>query len=103
MDSSSIGWHQGEVLSIISLLISASLGSVFLWSAVFIRWESTSYENNLGMCVRPLSFSVCFRKLGVLVILLFSWCVVTHLPAQQLTLVCTWTSLLRLRGSLWET
>jgi len=24
------------------------------------------------MCVRPLSLSVCFRKLGVLVILLFS-------------------------------
>lgn len=34
--SSHIGWHQGEVLSIINLLVSTSLGSMFLWSAVFI-------------------------------------------------------------------
>jgi len=31
-----IGWHQGEVLSIISPWVSTTLGSVFLWSAVFI-------------------------------------------------------------------
>ena len=36
MDSSWIGLHQGEVLSIINLLVSTCLGSMFLWSAVFI-------------------------------------------------------------------
>ena len=40
MDSSWIGWHQGEVSGIVSLLVSTSLGSMFLWSAVFIwRWR----------------------------------------------------------------
>ena len=29
LDNSQIGWHQGEVLSIINLLVSISLGSVF--------------------------------------------------------------------------
>ena len=41
MDNSRIGWHQGEVASIISFLISASLGSTFLQSAVFI-WRGVS-------------------------------------------------------------
>ena len=36
LDSSGIGWHKGEVTSIINLLVSTSLGSVFLWSTVFI-------------------------------------------------------------------
>jgi len=36
MDISWIGWHQGEVLSMINLLLSTSLGCMFLWSAVFI-------------------------------------------------------------------
>ena len=34
VDSSWIGWHQGEVSGIISLLVSTSLGSMVLWSAV---------------------------------------------------------------------
>ena len=63
LDSSQIGWHQGEVSSIINLLASNSLGSMFLWSAVFIGWRSASRNNSLGMCVRPLSIS--FRELGV--------------------------------------
>ena len=41
MDNTRIGWHQGEVASIISLLVSASLGSTFLQSAVFI-WRGVS-------------------------------------------------------------
>ena len=36
LDKSWIGWCQGGVSSIINLLVSASLGSVSLWSAVFI-------------------------------------------------------------------
>ena len=63
MHDSRIGWHQGEVSSIISLLVSTSLGFVFLQSAVFIWQGSASCKNNLGMCVRPLSVS--FRELGV--------------------------------------
>ena len=61
--NSQIGWHQGEVSSIINPLVSTSLGSTLLWSEVFIWWGSASYKNNLGMCVRPLSVS--FRELGV--------------------------------------
>ena len=38
----------------------SSLGSMFLWSTVFIWWGSASCKNNLGMCVRPLSMS--FRE-----------------------------------------
>ena len=34
--SSWINWHQSEVSSIIYLLVSTSLGSMFLWSAVSI-------------------------------------------------------------------
>ena len=52
-----------EVSSIIILLVSTSLGSLCLWSAVFIWWESASHKNNSGMCVRPLSIS--FRELWV--------------------------------------
>ena len=51
---SQIGWHQGEVSSIINLLVSTNLASMFfLWSAVFMWKESTSCKNNLGMCVGP--------------------------------------------------
>ena len=63
MDSAWIDWHQSEVSSIIYLLVSTSLGSMFLWSAVSIYRGSASYKNNLGMCVRPLFLS--FRELGV--------------------------------------
>ena len=61
--NSRIGCHQGDVSSIINLLVSTSLGSRCLWSAVFIWWEYDSCTNNLGMCVRPLSLS--FRDWGV--------------------------------------
>ena len=60
--NSRIGWNQGEVWSIINLLVSASLGSMFPGSAVFLWWRSASYTDNLGMCVRSLSVS--FRELG---------------------------------------
>ena len=69
LGSSRIGWHQGEV-SNVSFLVLASLGSVFLWSAVYI-WRQGSAsckkkkKKTLGICVRPLSVS--FRELGV-------WC-----------------------------
>ena len=63
MHNSWIGWHQGEVSSIISLLVSTSLGSMFLRSAVSIWRGSASYKNNLGLCFRPVSVS--FRELGV--------------------------------------
>ena len=68
MDNSRIGWHQGGVSSFISLLVSSSLGSLSLWSGVFISPDergrgSASCKNNLGMCVRPLSVS--FRELRV--------------------------------------
>ena len=36
--------------------LSTSLGSTCLWSAVFIWRGSAFCKNNLGMCVRPLSF-----------------------------------------------
>lgn len=61
MADSWIGWHQGEVSSIISLLVSTSLGSVFLGSGVFIWRRSASCKNNFGMYVRPLTIS--FREL----------------------------------------
>ena len=47
--SSWIGWHQGEVSSIINLLVSTSLGFLFFWSGVFIWLGSASYTNNLGL------------------------------------------------------
>ena len=84
-------WHQGDISSIINLLVSASLGSVFLRSAVFIWWGervSASCKNNLGMCIRPLSIS--FRELGVRVILLCGRIIVyivTSSLAQQLSFV----------------
>ena len=53
VDSSWIGWHQGEVSSIINLRVATSLGSMCLWSAVFLQKGSASCKNNLGMCVRP--------------------------------------------------
>ena len=63
VDNSWIGWHQGEAWSVINLLVSTNLGSMFLWSAAFIwRW-SASCKNNSGLCVRPLSIS--FRELQV--------------------------------------
>ena len=53
--NSQIDCHRGEVLSlsIINILISASLGSTCLHSAAYIWWGSASCKNNLGMCVRP--------------------------------------------------
>ena len=62
VDNSRISWLQAEVSCIINLLVPTSLGSMFLWSTVFIQ-RSASCENNLGMCVRPLS--ILFRKLRV--------------------------------------
>ena len=55
--SSWIGWHQGELLGVTSLLVSTSLWSVSLRPAVFIWWESASCKSSLGMCVRPLFIS----------------------------------------------
>ena len=55
--SSRIGWHQDDVSSIINLLVSISLASLFLRSAVFIWWGSASCKNNLGMCIQPLYLS----------------------------------------------
>ena len=56
--SSRTGWHQGEVSGIIHPLVSTSLGSMLLWSAVFIwRGRSASRKNSSGMCVRPLYLS----------------------------------------------
>lgn len=60
-----IGWHQGEVFSIINPWVSTTLGSVFLWSAVFIWWGPVSYKNNLGMCQAFVSF----RELSSVVLL----------------------------------
>ena len=51
VDNSRISCLQAEVSCIINLLVPTSLGSMFLWSAVFIQ-RSASCENNLGMCVR---------------------------------------------------
>ena len=61
--NSCTGWHQGEVSAIINLLVSTSLVSTCLQSAVFLWRGSASCKNNLGMCVRTLSVSV--RELGV--------------------------------------
>ena len=41
IDNSLIGWRQGGVSSFSNLLVSTSLGSVFLWSAVFI-WRGSA-------------------------------------------------------------
>ena len=49
VQNSQIVWHQGEV--------SSSLGSLFLWSEVFICRGSASCKNNLGMCVKTLYLS----------------------------------------------
>ena len=57
MDNSWIGWHQGEISSNINLLVSTSVGFMFLWSAVFIWWRSACSKNNLGTYVRPLYLS----------------------------------------------
>ena len=53
MDSSWIGWHQGEASSIISLLVATSLGSVFLWSAVSI-WRGLLPAKATQECVSGL-------------------------------------------------
>ena len=59
---SRIGWHQGEISSVINLLVSNGLGSMCLWSAVLIWCGLASCKNNIGMCARPLCIS--FRGLG---------------------------------------
>ena len=51
MGSSWIGCHQGDVSSIISLLLSTSLGSMFLWSAFSSGGRSASCKSSLGMYV----------------------------------------------------
>ena len=87
MDNSRIGWYQGEVLSIINLLVSTSPGSMFLWSAVFIWRGSAPCKNNLGMCQ---AFIDIFQGTGSLVILpcgRLRVSVVTSSPAQQLFFV----------------
>ena len=66
VDSSWIGWHQGEVSSIISLWVSTSLGFMCLWSVVFLWRGSASCKNNLGMCVRPLSVTINIGSLTIL-------------------------------------
>ena len=50
MDNSRIGWHQGEVSSIVNLLVPTSLGSMWLWSAVFIWWVSFLYKQLRNVC-----------------------------------------------------
>ena len=47
VDNSLIGWNQGEVSSIINILVSISLGSVFLQSATSMWWESAFCEKQL--------------------------------------------------------
>lgn len=69
--SSHIGWHQGEVLSIINLLALTDLGSTCFVSSFHpvCGWGgSASYKSKLGMCVRHLYLSGKWR----LVILLYS-------------------------------
>ena len=44
-------------------LLATSLGSMFLFSEVFILWGSSSYKNSLGVCVCQVF--IPFRKLGV--------------------------------------
>ena len=65
MDNSRIGWHQGGVSSFISLLVSSSLGSIFLWSQFSSEGGLLPVKttHNSGIYVRPLSIS--FRELGV--------------------------------------
>lgn len=62
--SCQIGWHQGEVSSIINLLVSNRVESVCLWSAVFIWLVSASCTDNLRMHVRSLSISFGTWKFG---------------------------------------
>ena len=91
VDSSWTGWHQGDISSIINLLVSASLGSVLAVSSFHLvggGGVSASCKNNLGMCIRPLSIS--FRELGVRVILLCGRIIVYIVAsslAQQLSFV----------------
>ena len=63
VDSSWIGWHQGEVSSIIHLLVSTSLDSVFCSQQFSSGGSLLPIKNKLGMCVKPLAVS--FRELEV--------------------------------------
>ena len=107
LDSSWMGWSQGEVSSIINLLVSTSLGSVFLWSA-----GSSFCKNNLGICVRHFLIYI-FQETGSLVILIYGriivW-IVTSSLAQQLFFVSTsspfpiinsWVSILLPKTMTW--
>lgn len=51
------------------LLLSAGLGSMYLWLAVFFWWGSAFCINNLAVCVRHLSIS--FMELGVWWLVMF--------------------------------
>ena len=70
--NSLIGWHHGEVSSIINPLVSTSQGSIFLGSTVFFLWgllpvKDASYYL-LYECM--LVFMYIFKGTGSLVILL---------------------------------
>ena len=67
MYDSWIGWHQGEVSGIINLLVSTSLGSMFLGSAVFTQRGSASSKNNIKNVYQ--AFICIFQGAGTLVIL----------------------------------
>ena len=50
VDSPWIGWPPGEVSNIVSLLVSTSLGSMLLWSVVFI-WRCLLPVKTTEECV----------------------------------------------------
>ena len=66
MYSSWIGWHQGEVSHIINLLVSTSLGSMFLGSASYGEGSASS-KNNFRNVYQ--AFICIFQGVGSLVIL----------------------------------
>ena len=70
--NSRISWRQGEISSIVSLLVLTELGSTWFWSAVFIWWGSGFCKDSWGMCVRPLSVSLREWEFGNSVMWLIS-------------------------------
>ena len=72
MDSSWIGCHQDEVSSSFNLLVATSLGSMFLWSEVFIWGRGLLLvKNKIRIHIKPLSVSFSFLKDTDKVILLY--------------------------------